>query len=319
MRPRRFVASVPILLLALLVPAAAASAGPQDGNNGGTSVDLIEPYVEDGELKIAIAGDGSVVTVLGGSLPEWMRACRWDVMDWYDTETYFASVLGGTLASREELEAEGFDVGQELNVVFCPVTPESRGIAPAIIITGVLETFPVGGIPPQIIQDWIVAQAVASIPIPVQIGQSAPFGNDAAPMITQFPSWLWVDSAVWQPVSATPPAVFGTTATATATPYRVEFFGPDDEHADCGNNTGPVYDFSVAEEAQWSECTVTFHDSSSVGEFELVSKIYWEISWVCSQFCGSGTLDAPFTTTRTRTVRVAELQAVGTSIGSESS
>jgi hypothetical protein len=166
-----------------------------------------------------------------------------------------------------------------------------------------------------IIQDWIVAQAIASVPIPVQVGLSAPFGDDAAPMITQLPSWLWVDEAVWQPVSATPPPVFGATATATATPYRVEFFGPDGDYVDCGPNSGPVYDFSLPEDAQSSDCTITFRHSSSVGEFELVSKIYWEITWVCTNFCGSGTLDAPFTTTRTRAVRVAELQAIGTSIG----
>jgi len=203
------------------------------------------------------------------------------------------------------------------HIVLCNFPPGVEGVNPGVVFNGVLEVFEVGEIPPQIILDWIVARAIASVPIPVQVGQSAPFGDEVAPMITQLPSYLWVDEAVWQPVSATPPAVFGATATATATPYRVEFFGPEGEYVDCGENTGPVYDFSIPEAAQSSDCAVTFRHSSSVGEFELVSKIYWEVSWVCTAFCGAGTLDAPFTTTRIRTVRVAELQAIGTSIGSE--
>ena len=95
----------------------------------------------------------------------------------------------------------------------------------------------------------------------------------------------------------------------------MEFVGPEDEIIGCGTNDGPVYDFGLPEDAQSSDCTITYRHSSSVGDFELTSKIYWEISWVCTNFCGAGTLDAPFTTTRTRTVRVAELQALGTSIG----
>lgn len=313
----KWLTSIVLALVAIAAFPAPAYGGPADGDNAGEAVDLIEPYIEDGELKIEIVGADGVVTVIGGSLPEWMRVCRWEVMTAYDRAVYLYQFSNHEPLPYDEWAEAGLDPDELWNMVFCPPTPEIRQINGVVVFTGVLESFPVGGTPPQIIQDWIVAQAIASVPIPVQVGQSAPFGDDAAPMITQLPSWLWVDDAVWQPVSATPPPVFGTTATATATPYRVEFFGHDGEYVDCGPNLGPVYDFGVPEDAQSSDCTITFRHSSSVGEFELVSKIYWEITWVCTQFCGAGTLDATFTTTRTRAVRVAELQALGTSIGSE--
>lgn len=318
MQPGRLVAVLTSVLVCLALTASSAWAGPSDGIGGdGTPVDLVGPYIEDGELKIEVTGSDGVITVVGGQLPEWMRSCTWEIFSWYELELYVAKILSGDLAPPEEYVADGVDVDAEWNVVFCPVSNESKGLTPSIIITGILESFPVGGVPPAIVQEWIVARAIAAIPVPVQVGQSAPFGDETAPMITQLPTYLWVEEDVWQPVSATPPPVFGTTATATATPYRVEFFGPQDEYADCGNNTGPAYDFSLPDEAQPSDCTVSYEHSSSVGEFELVSKIYWEITWICTAFCGSGTLDASFTTTRTRTVRVAELQAIGTSIGSD--
>ncbi len=318
MRSGRFLAPFVILLASSLVSVQAAAAGPGDGIGGdGTPVGLMEPYIEDGELKTEIIGEDGVVPVIGGRLPDWMRRCRWEVMTLMEVDRYFSQFYGGGDGTREEYIEVGLDPDARWNVVFCAPTAEAKGISPEIILTGVLEVFEVGAVPPQIILDWIVARAIAEVPIPVQVGQSAPFGDAVAPMIAQLPAHLWVDETVWQPVSATPPPVFGTTATATATPYRVEFFGPDGEWVDCGNNTGPAYDFSLPDEAQSSVCTITYRHSSSVGEFELVSKIYWEITWACTAFCGTGTLDAPFTTTRTRTVRVAELQAIGTSIGSD--
>lgn len=318
MRSRQLLVVLGLILAFSFVGVSPALAGPGDGiGDDGTAVDLLKPYIEDGELKIEIVGADGVVTVIGGELPEWMRSCRWEVLTLMEVDEHFARFFGGGGETREDYLEAGRDPDAQWNVVFCAPTSEAAEISPAVLLTGVLEAFEVGEAPPQIILDWIVARAIAAVPIPVQVGQSAPFGDEAAPMITQLPAYLWVDEAVWLPVSATPPPVFGATATATATPYRVEFFGPDDEYVDCGENTGPVYDFSVPEEAQSSDCTITFRHSSSVGEFELVSKIYWEITWACTAFCGAGTLDAPFTTTRTRTVRVAELQAIGTSIGSD--
>ena len=124
---------------------------------------------------------------------------------------------------------------------FC--SPSAQAIAqnPLVGTTGVLDFWEPGDPVPPIINDWLIARAVASSDIPVQVGQSAPFGDVDVPMITQLETWLWVDDAIWQPVTATPAPVFGITVTATATPVKVEFWG-DDEYVDCEENNGPAYD-----------------------------------------------------------------------------
>jgi hypothetical protein len=158
--------------------------------------------------------------------------------------------------------------------------------------------------------EWLVDYAYALVEIPVQVGWSAPFGDEDAPLITQLPTWLWVDPEVWAPRSATTPEVFGITATVTVTPAEVVFEGADGEVVGCGPNLGPPYDFDRAEEDQHSDCTLTYHHSSAVGEWSLTSAITWEVTYTCSPaVCGPGTLP-PVTIANTRPVRVAELQAV---------
>ncbi|MCP5035403.1 MAG: hypothetical protein GY939_26690 [Actinomycetia bacterium] len=194
---------------------------------------------------------------------------------------------------------------QEWSVVFCGSGVDTGGALP----TGVLSAWRIGDRPPQVVLDWLVDYAYASVEIPAQVGWSAPFGDEVAPVITQLPTWLWIEPAVWGPRSATTPPVFGITATVTITPVNVSFEGADGEVVDCGPNLGPVYDFNQSEEAQHSDCTLTYHHSSAVGDWSLVSTITWEVTYTCSAFCGPGTRE-PFTVVNTRDVRVAELQAV---------
>jgi hypothetical protein len=158
--------------------------------------------------------------------------------------------------------------------------------------------------------DWLVAYAYALVEVPVQVGWGAPFGDEDAPMITQLPTWLWVEPDVWSPRSATTPDVLGLRATVTVTPTNVTFTGPDNETVDCGPNLGPAYDFTRAEEDQHSDCTLTYRHSSDVGDWELTSTITWDVTYFCSPVeCPPGIMP-PLTVTNTRPVRVAELQAV---------
>ena len=192
--------------------------------------------------------------------------------------------------------------------MFCTPGSEAQGLNPSVWVTGILSTWPLDDGLPRIVEDWLVASAYASVRLPVQVGDSAPVGDRDAPLITQLPTWLWVDAALWQPVSATTAPVFGVTATVTATPRRVVFENGVDV-VDCGANLGPVYDFSRDEEDQRSDCTLTYHHSSAVGDWTLSSTVWWEATYTCSAGCGPGTLP-PYVVRNTRDVRVAELQAV---------
>ncbi len=317
MRPRgRLLAATAIWIAAALLPlSAAAQTGEDRESSTSTSRISAEPSAGDGTVTVPLTGQTSLSSVTGPGLPEWLRKCTWDVYTRFEVDAYYSQYTGGNPA-YEDYEPAGLDPDEEFNIIFCSPGPEASGVTPGIIISGVLDYFPVGGTPPQIILDWLVARSVASVEIPVQFGQAAPIGDVDAPMITQLPTWLWIEDDLWQPVSVTPSPVFGVTATATATPFRVDFFGEDGEHVNCGNNTGPAYNFDLTEEQQHSDCTLTYNNSSAVGDYTLTSTIYWQVDWACSAYCGSGTLANPMSITTTRDVRVAELQAVITSTGS---
>lgn len=285
-----------------------------DVGDGRTNV-LVDAQSGPNGPEIVITGVQGQTSVVGPGMPEWMRQCRWEQMSRLDYDIYSAQRLPvGEVPTAEEYVELGLDPDEPWGVVFCSTSdPDVLAYNPGIVFTGVLDAWPITETPPQFILDWIVARAYASVEIPLPTGDSAPYGDSDAPMITQFETWLWIDSGVWQPVSATPPAVFGTTATVTATPYQVIFAG-DGERIDCGDNAGAIYNFAVAEDAQSTICGLTYRHSSSVGSYSLATTIKWEVNWVCNQFCGSGSLP-DYVMTTSRPVIVAELQAIGTAPG----
>ncbi|MEZ5408576.1 MAG: hypothetical protein R2761_11155 [Acidimicrobiales bacterium] len=243
--------------------------------------------------------------VTGPGAPAWLRACSWRTWSVEEKDAYFAQFSVGVGSP-----SPGVDGEEQWGVVFChPGVEEAVGLNPALLTTGVLSTWPLVDGLPQVVLDYLIALGYASVDIPVQVGDAAPFGDDDTPLITQLPTFLWVDPAVWQPRSATTPSVFGVTATVTATPSRVVFDNSAGDQVDCGANLGPPYDFGRSDDDQHSECTLTFRHTSAVDDWTLSSTIWWTVTYACSSDCGSGTLP-PFVVRNTRPVRVAELQAV---------
>jgi hypothetical protein len=246
-------------------------------------------------------------TVVGPGLPAWLRACRFEEWTRATLDNYYPSLFG---AGSNTATNQQPDSDEPLwGVLFCNPGPEALGINPGITLTGILASWQLGTNPPAIVGQVLIARAYASIELPLQVGQSAPFGDNNAPLITQLPTWLWIDPALWTPRSATPPPVFGITVTATATPINVRFEGADGEQVDCGPNLGPAYNFNIAEQDQHSDCTLTYHHSSAVADYTMTSTITWEANYICSALCGAGSLP-PFVITTTRNMRVAELQAI---------
>ena len=160
--------------------------------------------------------------------------------------------------------------------------------------------------------DVLAEEARAAIEIPLQAGQGAPYGDLDAPMITQLPTWLWIDAAIWGQESAETDPVFGFTVTATATPINVTFATDAGDTVDCGANTGPPYNFAFDDSRQHSDCTLTYRHSSAVGAHTLSSTIYWAVSYTCTLYCSGPIPLEPFIITTTREVRVAEFQAIAT-------
>jgi hypothetical protein len=165
-----------------------------------------------------------------------------------------------------------------------------------------------GGVDPQVIIDSLIEQAFRSLELPYPTPSSAPVGSDDEPMITQLPTWLWLDESVSSPITVTAGPVAGFTVTVTAIPGDVSFAGGGNT-VSCGPGTWSVYDYGLPESAQSTECSITYQHSSSVEAATLTASVDWSGEWVCEPNCGSGTLPT-LTMTETVDVRVAELQAL---------
>ncbi len=288
--------------LLLAVPSPALAGG---GDGSAESNTLVTAGQSDSGAFVELEGSLAGTHVTGPGAPAWLRACSWRTWTVEEKDAYFAQFSVGVDTPAAVVEGE-----EKWGVVFChPGVGEAAGLNPSVLTTGVLSTWPVADGLPQVVLDYLIALGYASVDIPVQVGDAAPFGDDDTPLIAQLPTYLWVSPAVWQPQSATTPPVFGVTATVTATPSRVVFDNNAGDQVDCGANLGPPYDFGRADDDQHSDCTLTFRHTSAVDDWTLSSTIWWTVTYACSSDCGAGTLP-PFVVRNTRPVRVAELQAV---------
>ncbi len=309
MYARRLVGAALAILLTVMGGSAPAWAGDDDELTG-------NPFTNPGEAGYELIGVQELGGVVKGpGVPAWLRACTHRQWTLLEKEGYFA-VFTGAVITTEEIIARGDDPDEKWFVVFCSPTADALGISPQVLLTGVLATWGPGDPLPQVIIDWLIAYGYALVEIPLQVGSSSPVGDNAAPLITQLDTWLWVDSTVWGTRSATTPAVFGVTATVTADPYSVVFQTSEGEYIDCLDNIGSEYDYSRPGSSQATDCSVVFRDASSVADQKLTSIVRWGVTYSCSSSaCPSGTLP-DFVITTTRDVRVAEIVGVGTETGS---
>lgn len=133
-------------------------------------------------------------------------------------------------------------------------------------------------------------------------------------------SWLWIDPALWVPVSAfawIPGASGPIWARTTATPMSITFTTEDDGSTRGGrtgtvtcNGPGRAWQTSDGDDAT-SSCSYTYRHASisrPEGTFAASIDVQWRVSWTSNAASG-GTLPSERTTTRF-SVRVDELQAL---------
>ena len=97
-------------------------------------------------------------------------------------------------------------------------------------------------------------------------------------------TWLWVDPADWQPMSATA-TIVGLSATVTAQPTKVIWTMGDGSMVIC-NGPGTPYKPTVPDREQSSSCSYTYqHD----GTYTVRATIVWTVSWTATNGQG-GTL-----------------------------
>ncbi len=264
----------------------------------------------------------TIEDVLGGvsvspSVPAWMLECTWKrstrveaaIQSFY-YEFFHQNGAEDRQVIIDRMIAQDQDPEDPFWLMYCPNNATTRSINPEVAFINLFASWQVGDSPPQYVIDILVAQTMASVEITPQIGQGAPYGDVDAPMITQLPTWLWVEPAVFQPITETSPVVFDVySVTVTGVPTGLTFKTTEGDAANCPDG-GKPYDFGRSDDAQSTDCSVTFRHSSAVTDHVLSSTIIWTFDWACNPGCGGAPLgDIPITVNRD--VRVAELQAVG--------
>ncbi|MDZ7674593.1 MAG: hypothetical protein U5K30_05945 [Acidimicrobiales bacterium] len=118
-------------------------------------------------------------------------------------------------------------------------------------------------------------------------------------------TWLWIDPAAWEPISATA-SIPGLAVSATATPHHVTWDLGDGTTVTC-HGPGTPYDDSRPPSEQSTDCSHLYQDA---GAHTASATITWTVEWSATDGTGGPLADANRTTEFPMTV--VERQAVGT-------
>ena len=153
--------------------------------------------------------------------------------------------------------------------------------------------------------------AVRYLRLPGPVIRSSPAPGDL--QLVYLPVWLWVNPAVWRPVSRTA-AVPGEQVTATATPVSVSWQMGDGATVTC-HGPGAAYSSADDPAAASPDCGYTYTRSSAGqpgGAYHVTATITWDIRWVADG--AAGTLP-PLFSAAADAFRVAESQTVNVNGG----
>jgi len=177
-------------------------------------------------------------------------------------------------------------------------------------LTG-LYFYPDGPVPPPAwVIDDMIADAYRRTPVLAFNPITSPDGDDAISLLVHIPTYLWVDTTAWAPVSATATIPGGFSVTTTATPDRATWTGGENPIT-CSLGDMTPYDPTRGEDNQLSNCYTHYRHSSATHNHSIDLAVTWTVSYTCS----TGTCGGPLpdlTTTSTRDVIVKEIQAVAT-------
>jgi hypothetical protein len=166
-----------------------------------------------------------------------------------------------------------------------------------------------GALPPP---ETLAQLAVRYLHLPGPVIRSSPAPGDL--QLVYLPVWLWVNPAVWVPVSKTA-AVPGERVTATATPVSVSWQMGDGATVTC-HGPGTPYSATADPASVSPDCGYTY-TSSSAGQpgaaYHVTATITWQIRWVAGGGA-AGTLP-PLFSAAAAAFRVAESQAINISGG----
>lgn len=150
------------------------------------------------------------------------------------------------------------------------------------------------------------ARDSVTLPEPA-VGLNPPVGQN---QIVNIPTFLWVDPAQWQPITASASAG-GVTSTVSARPVQVEWDMGNGDVLTC-SGPGTPYEAMTAASTDDAVCQYTYRRSSASAPsatFTVTATTVWEVAWEAQGAPGGGSLGASHTST-SFPLRVAEIQAI---------
>ena len=150
--------------------------------------------------------------------------------------------------------------------------------------------------------------AVSELNLAAPTVSTAPSGGKA---IVNLESWLWIDSAQWQPITAKA-AVDGISATATAIPVSVVWDMGDGNQVIC-NGPGVAYNTNIPDRDESTNCGYTYQETSANGpdqQFPITTAIEYDVTWTSVGVAGGGDLGIILGASTTTPVTVDEIGTV---------
>jgi hypothetical protein len=154
----------------------------------------------------------------------------------------------------------------------------------------------------------LAREAVAKLPLLAPAVRMSP---SADRLLVQLETWLWIDRAAWRPLSATA-SVGPVASTALAEPAEVRYDMGDGHQVIC-RSPGAVYDASVADDRQQTDCGYAYHYASywQPGDtYTITATVYWRVRWSSVGVPGGGDLGLVPGPAATVRVHVGEIHAV---------
>jgi hypothetical protein len=154
----------------------------------------------------------------------------------------------------------------------------------------------------------LAREAVAKLPLSPPAIRMSP---SADRLLVQLETWLWVDRTAWRQLSDTA-SVGPVAATALAEPAEVRYDMGDGHQVIC-LSPGAVYDASVADDRQHTDCGYTYRYASywqPGGTYTVTATMYWRVRWSSVGAPGGGDLGLVPGPAATVRVHVGEIHAV---------
>jgi len=160
---------------------------------------------------------------------------------------------------------------------------------------------PAAAVTVQIAPIVVAEQAAKTLGLSSPVIEMAP--PDGASQLVRVATWLWVNPAAWQPVSASATAGAVTT-TATATPTKVVWSMGDGSTVTC-DGPGTPYDPSAPNAS--SSCSYMW---ATAGTYTVTATTDWSVTWSAAGAAGGGTLGVQAGPPARVTVHVVQSQAI---------